>query len=97
MSALGEANRGRLDNGGTLDDTVLFLFDGDSCEDCPLPISFNDFRTVDFILGSFDCDGFMTDFGFLGNEVMKNDDMICVCVCGFQKKLFECTIDWVCE
>ena len=80
MRALGEKDRGRLDNGGTLDDVVLFLFDGDSCEDCPLPISFNDFPTVDFILGSFGCDGFMIDFGFLGDEVIKNDDMIWACV-----------------
>ena len=68
MGALGEADCGRLNNGGTLNDAVLFLFDGDSCEDCPLLISFNDFPAVDFILGSFDCDGFMTDFGFLGDE-----------------------------
>ena len=65
---LGEVDRCRLDNGGTLDDAILFLFNGDSCEDCPLPISFNDFPTVDFILGSFGCDGFMIDFGLLGDE-----------------------------
>ena len=97
MGTFGEANRGHLDNGGTLDNSVLFLFDGDFCEGCPLPIFFNELPIVDFILGSFGCEGSMTDFGFLGNEVMKNDDMICVCVCGFQKKLFECTIDWDCE
>ena len=47
MGTLGEADRGRLDNGGTLDDAVFFLFDGDSCEGCPLPISFNDLSAVD--------------------------------------------------
>ena len=80
MGALEEANCGRLNNGGTLNDAVLFLFDGDSCEDCLLPIFFNDFPAINFIMSSFDCDGFMTDFWFLGDEVMKNDDIICVCV-----------------
>ena len=80
MGALGEADRGRLDNGGTLDDAVLFLFDGDSCEGYPLPISFNDLPAVDFILGSFGCEGSMTDFRYFGNEMMRNDDMRCVCV-----------------
>ena len=88
MGALGEADRRHLDNGGTLDDAILFLFNGDSCEDCPLPISFNDFPTVDFILGSFGCDGFITDFGFLGDDVLKNDDMICVCVWVLRKKIY---------
>ena len=94
---LGEADCGRLDDGRTLDDAVLFLFDGDSCEGCPLPNSFNDFPAIDFILGSFGCDGFMIDFGFLGDKVMKNDDMICVYMWVLRKKLFKCTIDWVCE
>ena len=80
MGALGEADRGRLNNERTLDDAVLFLFDGDSYEGCPLPISFNDFLAVDFILGSFGCEGSMTDFGYFGNEMMRNDDMRCVCV-----------------
>ena len=70
MGALGEADRGRLDNGGTLDDAVLCLFDGVSCEGCPLPISFNDLPDVDFIMGSFGCEGSMTDFGYFGNEMM---------------------------
>ena len=87
MGTLREADCGRLNNGGTLDDVALFLFNGDSCEDCPLPISFNDFPTIDFILVSFGCDGFMIDFGFLGYEVMKNDDMICVCVWVLRKKI----------
>ena len=78
MGTLGEAECGRLDNGGTLEDAGLFFFDGDSCDDCLLPISFKDLAVVDFILGSLDCDGFMTDFGFLENEMMKNDDMRCV-------------------
>ena len=75
---LGEAGRGRLDNGGTLEDVVLFLFDGDSRDDCPLPVSFKDLATIDFILGSLDCEEFITDFEFLGNEMMENDDMKCV-------------------
>ena len=53
MGTLREADRGCLDNGGTLDDDVLFIFDGDSCDDCPLPISFNDLVAIDFILCSF--------------------------------------------
>ena len=57
MGTLGEVKRGRLDNGGTLEDAVLILFDGDSCDDCPLPISFKDLSAVDFILGSLGCDG----------------------------------------
>ena len=80
MTTLGEVERGCLDNGGTLENVVLFLFDGDSCDDCPLPDSFKDLATVDFILGSLGGDGSMTDFEFLGNEMMKNDDMRCVCV-----------------
>ena len=81
MDVLGEVDRRHLDNGGTLDDAILFLFDGDSCEGCPLPISFNDLPVVDFILGSFGCEGSMTNFGYFGNEMMRNDDMRCVCVC----------------
>ena len=82
MGILREADRGRLDNGGTLDDAALFLFERDSYDDCPLPISFNDLPTVDFILGSFGCEGSMTDFGYFVNEMMKDDDDIrCVCVC----------------
>ena len=82
MGALREADRRCHDNGGTLDDAVLFLFlfDRDFCEGCPLPISFNDLPVVDFILGSFGYEGFMTDFGYFGNEMMRNDDMRCVCV-----------------
>ena len=71
MGTLGEADCGRLDNGGTLEDVVLFLFDRDSCDDCPLPISFNDFPAVDFILGSCGCEGSMTDFGYFGKEMMR--------------------------
>ena len=71
MGTLREADRGCLDNGGTLDDDVLFIFDGDSCDDCPLPISFNDLVAVDFILGCFGYDGSMIDFQFLGNEMMQ--------------------------
>ena len=37
-------------------------------------------KAVDFILGSFGCEGSMTDFGYFGNEMMRNDDMRCVCV-----------------
>ena len=86
MSTLGEADRGRLNNGGTLDDAILFLFDKDSCDDCPLPISFNDLVAIDFILCSFRNDGSMTDFEFLGNEMMRNDYMRCVCVWVLKKK-----------
>ena len=39
---LGEADRGCLNNGGTLDDAIFFLFDRDFCEDYPIPIFFND-------------------------------------------------------
>ena len=92
MGTLREADRGRLDNGGTLDDVVLFLFDRDSCDDCPLPDSFNDLAVVDFILGSLGGDGSMTDFGFLGNEMMKNDDMRCVCVWVLKKNQLRNTI-----
>ena len=80
MGKLGKAERERLDNGGTLKNVVLFLFDGDSCDDCPLPDSFKDLAAIDFILGSLGGDGSMTDFEFLGNEMMKNSDVIYVCV-----------------
>ena len=78
MGTLGEAEREHLDNGGILEDAALFLFNGDSCDDCPLPDSFKDLAAIDFILGSLSGDGSMTDFEFLGNEKMKNDDMRCV-------------------
>ena len=70
MGTLGETERGRLNNGGTFEDDVLFLFDGDSFDDCPLPDSFNDLIAVDFILGYLGGDGFMTDFELLRNEMM---------------------------
>ena len=92
MGTLGEADRERLDNGGMLEDVVLFLFDGDSYDDCPLPVSFKDLVAVDFILGFFGCDGSMTDFKFLGNEMVKNDDMRCVCVWVLKKNQLESTI-----
>ena len=75
MGTLGEAARGRLDSGGMLEDVIFYLFDGDSCDGYPLPISFKDLTAVDFILGPLDYDGFMTDFGFLKNEMMKTDDL----------------------
>ena len=45
------------------------------------PFFFNDLPAVDFILGSFGCEGSMIDFGYFSNEMMRNDDMRCVCVC----------------
>ena len=81
MGTLGEAERGRLDNGGPLEDAILFRFDGVFCDDCPLLDSFKDLAAVDFILGSLGGDGSMTNFEFLRNEMMKNDDMRCVCLC----------------
>ena len=92
MGTLGETERGRLDNGGMLEDVVLFHFDGDSCDDCPLPDSFKDLTTIDFILGSLGGDGSMTNFEFLRNEMMKNDDMRCVCVWVLKKNQLEGTI-----
>ena len=68
MDTLGKAERGRLNNGGMLEDAVLFRFDGDSYDDCPLPDSFKDLAVVDFILGSVSGDGSMTNFEFLRNE-----------------------------
>ena len=70
MGTLVEVEHGRLDNGGMLEDAVLFLFDGDSFDDCPLPDSFNDLIAVDFILDSLGGDGSMTDFELLRNEMM---------------------------
>ena len=86
MGTLGDAERGHLDNGRMLEDVVLFLFDGDSFDDCPLPDSFNDLIAVDFILDSLGGDGSMTDFELLRNKMMKNDDMRCVCVWVLKKK-----------
>ena len=87
MGTLVEVEHGRLDNGGMLEDAVLFHFDGDSCDDCPLPDSFKDLAAVDFILGFLGCDGSMTDFEFLRNEMMKNDDIYEMCMCvGFEEK-----------
>ena len=64
-----------MDNGGTLDNPILGHFAKESCEDWPLPFSFNDHAAVDFNLVPLDCDGFMTDFRFLMNEILRNDDM----------------------
>ena len=64
-----------MDDGGTLDDPVLGRFERESCEDWPLLFSFKDHVVVDFNLVPLDCDGFMIDFKFLMNEMMKNDDM----------------------
>ena len=61
MGTLGEAERGRLDNGGMLEDAVLFLFDGDSCDDCHLLDSFNDLQLSISFLGSLGDDGSMND------------------------------------
>ena len=58
-----------------LEDVILCLFDGDSYDEWPLPISFKDLTTVNFTLVLLDCGGFMIDFGFLENEMMKKDDM----------------------
>ena len=70
MGTLGEAECECLDNEGMLEDAVLFLFDGDFCNDCPIPVSFKDLAAVDFILGSLGGDGSMIDFEFWGNEMM---------------------------
>ena len=70
MGTLEEAECGRPENRGMIEDSILFLFDGDSCDDCPLPNSFKDLAAVDFILGSLGGDGSMTDFEFWGNEMM---------------------------
>ena len=64
-----------MDGGGTLDDLVLGYFVGEHFEDWPLPFSFKDRVVVDFNLVRLDCDGFMTDFRFFMNEMMRNDDM----------------------
>ena len=92
MGTLGEVERGRLDNGGMLEDVVLFIFDGNSCDDCPLPNFFKDLAAVDFILGSLGGDGSMNNFKFLRNEMMKNDDMRCVCVWVLKKNQLKNTI-----
>ena len=92
MGTLREAKRRRLDNGGTLEDVVLFRFDGNSCDDCPPPDSFKDLTAINFILGSLGGDGSMTNFEFLRNEMMKSDDMRCVCVWVLKKNKLEDTI-----
>ena len=92
MGTLREADRERLNNGGMLDDAVLFLFDKDSYDDSFLPDFFNDLAVVDFILGSLGGDGSMIDFGFLKNEMMKNDDMRFVCVWVLKKNQLRNTI-----
>ena len=61
---LDKAKHGCLDGGGTLEDPVLGLFAGESCDDWSFPFSFKDYAVVDFNLVPLDCDGFMTDFGF---------------------------------
>ena len=40
-----------------------------------LSFSFKDHAAVDFNLVSFDCDGFMTEYGFSMNDMMKDDDI----------------------
>ena len=70
-----DVERGCLDGGGTLEDTVLCLFDGEACDGWPLPYSFKDCSAVGFNLVHFDCDGFMTEYRFLMNDMMRDDDM----------------------
>ena len=36
---------------------------------------FKDRSIVDFNLVPFDCDRFMTEYGFLMKDIMRNDDM----------------------
>ena len=64
-----------MDGDGTLEDPVVDLFAGESCDDWLLPFSFKDRAAVDFNLVPLDYDGFMTDFGFLMKVMMMNDDM----------------------
>ena len=64
-----------MDDGRTLDEPVLGRFVGESCKDWPLPFSFNNRVAMDFNLMPLDCDGFMIDFGFMMNEMMRNDDV----------------------
>ena len=72
---LDEVERGCLDGGGTLEDPALGLLVGESCDDWPLPFSFKDRTAVDFNLVLFYCDGFMTEYGFLMKDMMRDDDM----------------------
>ena len=65
---LEEAERGRLDGGRTFDELVLARFVGKSCEDWPFSFSFKDRAVMDFTVVPLDCDGFMSNFGFLMNE-----------------------------
>ena len=64
-----------LGYGGTLDDVVLCLFDGETYDGWPLPFSFKDRSVVDLNLVPFDCDGFMTKYGFLMYEMIRDDDV----------------------
>ena len=64
-----------MDGGGTLEDVVLCLFDGEACDDWPLPFSFKDHAAVDFNLIPFNCDGSMIEYEFSMNDMMKGDDM----------------------
>ena len=66
---------GHLDAGGTLEDVVLCLFDGDAYDGWPLPFSFKDHSVVDFNLVPFDCDGFMTEYGFSMNDMIRDDGL----------------------
>ena len=66
--------RGCLDGGGTPEDVVLCLFDGEAYDAWPFPFSFKDCSAVDFNLVSFDCDGFMTKYGFSMNDMMRDDE-----------------------
>ena len=70
MATLDAVDRGRLGCGGTLEDALRCLFDGEDREDCPLLCPFIVPMAVCLMLVPLDCERFMTDSSVLRDEMM---------------------------
>ena len=70
MATLDAVDRGRLGCGGTLEDALRCLFDGEDLEDFPLLCPFIIPMAVCLMLVPLDYGGFMTGSSVLGDEMM---------------------------
>ena len=70
MATFDVEDHGLLGYGGTLEDAVRGLFDGEALDDCPLLCAFMVTLVVCLILVLLGCEGFMTDLSVLGDEMM---------------------------
>ena len=68
MASFDAVDRGLLGCGGTLEDLLRGLFNGEDLDDCPLVCLFKVPLVVCLMLVLLGCEGFMTDLSVLGNE-----------------------------